>query len=544
VVKIAFLYGKRKESSAIYDHIVAFQEYSDNAIVYIDVLSEPVTSNILNQFDVVVVHFTITIFDDDRMPHSLRVLLRTIKAKKIVFIQDDYRSINCVVERLAYIKADVLFTEVNKKLEIEKVYPTSKLPNLIKKTMLAGYIPKNLLQHNRPSYEERPMDVIYRARKLPEWLGAFSREKFILGEKFSQDALKYNLQINISSRIEDRLFGSEWTNSLKQSKAALGCEGGASVFDFEGSLEESVSNYKTKHQNATFETIQKMFFKDLEDKIEYKMLTPRCFEYAAMGILMILYEGEYSGILKPWVHYVPLKKDHSNMDEIVQAIRNPNLWKEITDCAYQEVALNEEYSYKTAIKEFDDIVDRITLNKGIQEKIVSARITSPNFDNIILPQSNLSFYFIKVGRFLGYGIASCCNVFPKQISYFIDKQLVKIQSICFIFSKTIYRFIQFGDWKYVIYLWSKDFHKEYHFITDVINYCSSIKLTIGKMPITQSDTDILIDPDSMQHGANQIEQGNNIATISVANSCGLPKNIRGKRFFCKYGLAKKIMEIR
>ena len=46
----------------------------------------------------------------------------------------------------------------------------------------------------------------------------------------------------------------------------------------------------------------------------YRTISPRHFEAAAFRICQVLFEGEYSGVLQPMVHYVPLKKDFSNFE--------------------------------------------------------------------------------------------------------------------------------------------------------------------------------------------------------------------------------------
>ena len=58
---------------------------------------------------------------------------------------------------------------------------------------------------------------------------------------------------------------------------------------------------------------------------------------------MVLYEGGFSGILWPWRHLVPLKKEFGNMGEVVA--RYATCCSRGSDCAYEEVALNPRFSY-------------------------------------------------------------------------------------------------------------------------------------------------------------------------------------------------------
>jgi hypothetical protein len=75
-------------------------------------------------------------------------------------------------------------------------------------------------------------------------------------------------------------------------------------------------------------------------------ISPRCFEAAAMKTLMVLYPGEYSGRLMPFRHYIPLQKDHSNMQEVVEILHNPARAQSIIEAAYRECALARQNSHQ------------------------------------------------------------------------------------------------------------------------------------------------------------------------------------------------------
>src|SRR5690606_3422536 len=78
----------------------------------------------------------------------------------------------------------------------------------------------------------------------------------------------------------------------------------------------------------------------------------------ALRTAMVLYEGNYSGILKPWRHFIPLQKDFGNFNEVVAALRDDGLLQQIADRTYNEVALNPLYSYGEFVKLFDSVVER------------------------------------------------------------------------------------------------------------------------------------------------------------------------------------------
>jgi hypothetical protein len=228
-------------------------------------------------------------------------------------------------------------------------------------------------------YDDRAVDVAYRGRRLPAWLGSLAREKVLIADRFLADAPAYGLSTDISTSEEDRLYGEAWIDFISSSKATLGVESGASVFDFDGSIERAITGYLSAHPDATFEELHRRFLADVDGRIRLNQISPRCFEAAALGTLMVLYPGEYSGILQPGRHYVPLEKDHSNMAEVASAIRDRSTWERITSQAREEVALNPRYSFQAMVQTVDDGLDlAISARATIQPKAF-VRMASRSF---------------------------------------------------------------------------------------------------------------------------------------------------------------------
>jgi hypothetical protein len=145
----------------------------------------------------------------------------------------------------------------------------------------------------------------------------------------------------------------------------LGVESGASVFDFDGTLQKKVEDHVAAHPAATFEEVHRELLAPYEGLIRQNQISPRCYEAAALRTAMILYEGEYSGVLKPGRHFFPLRKDFSNFAEVLAFLRDPVRMQAMVDCAYEEVALNPEYSYRRFIERFDQAVDDEVRRRGL-----------------------------------------------------------------------------------------------------------------------------------------------------------------------------------
>jgi len=357
-LEVLFLYTHPlPEVGAIIDHVEALTTGSRHRVHRVNMIGELPPRLDLDRFDVIVIHYGIVISMANHLCAESFVRIKAASPVKAVFIQDEYRHVNATVQAIKDLHINVLFTCVPE-AEFEKVYPEEKLPGVRKVNVLTGYVSTGMLKTSRPKpLKDRRIDVGYRARVLPVWLGQLGREKWRIGERFNEDAKAYKLRCDISVREEDRLYGDAWDSFLADCKAVLGVESGASVFDFSGEIQSQVASAEAANPDLTYEELEKRFFPNLEGRIRLNQISPRCFESAARGTLMILYEGEYSGRLQPWQHYVPLKKDHSNMAEVVQTLRDESKAQAIADRAWEEVACATENSYRSFSLMVDDVLE-------------------------------------------------------------------------------------------------------------------------------------------------------------------------------------------
>lgn len=341
-------------AGTIVDHVLAFPRYSRHRIWVLNRLGDLPVGLKLERFDGIIIHYSIVISHDHFLTKRARAAIRHFRGFKAVFVQDDYRWINRTVAAMAYLRVNAIFCLAPQEI-VDAVYSPQILPNVRKTTVLAGYVPEALTRIEPKPYGEREIDVGYRARKLSAWVGSHAQEKWQIADRFLRDAPRYGLICDISCREEDRIYGDRWIEFLRNCRAVLGTESGSSVCDFTGEIQRQVEAHERRDPNVSFETLRDLYFKDVDGKIMMNVVSPRCFEAAALRTLMILYEGKYSGTMVPWRHYVPLRKDHSNMDEVVAVLRDSDRWSEIVERAYREVALNPQYTYRAMVERFDQV---------------------------------------------------------------------------------------------------------------------------------------------------------------------------------------------
>ena len=344
------------DANTILDHINAIEDYSQHDIWTYSFVGELDIRLDLEQFDVVIIHYSTSLLKNYYLGPKSKEKIREYQGLKVVFAQDEYRQIYKMNDELAFLKIDVLFTCFPPH-EFESIYPQSKLPGVAMHNNLTGYIPVRLgEQANQPLIAERKMHVGYRGRKLGYWYGELAFEKWNIVEKWAHHVAESDLSVDLSYHEKDRLYGKKWVDFLSSCKTTLGVESGTSVMDFTGEIEKEVDCYQLNHPEESFYEVQAKFLLSHEGKHALNQISPRCFEAIALKTALVLYEGEYSDILVPGRHYIPLKKDFSNITEVLTLIRDDDFLQQMVDRAFVEIAQNPDYGYPAFVHRVDEII--------------------------------------------------------------------------------------------------------------------------------------------------------------------------------------------
>jgi hypothetical protein len=364
------------------DHVNALMKYSKNDVLVVSKIGNLPDDLDLDLFDAIIIHYSLGLAHETYVSEKAIHRLSQFKGVKGLFIQDEYRFINRTKDTIRRAGISLVFTCVSDE-EIPHVYPPEELPDVHFVNVLTGYVPYFLTIYPTVPLSERKIDIGYRGRDYPAWHGRAGREKIEIGKRVEKDARKFGLKVDIKWREEDRLYGRAWREFIQNSRAVLSVESGCSIFDFDGTLGPKVETYEQLlGKKTSYEKVKARFFEGLEDKIDLSQLSPRVFEAVALRTLLIMYEGQYSGVLKPWRHYLPLKKDHSNMDEIVRILKDDVACGEIIANAYGEIAMSDVYSFRTFVRYFDEILQPHL--KNMSEKETDMRELWKEFGSFII----------------------------------------------------------------------------------------------------------------------------------------------------------------
>src|SRR5215213_2369504 len=347
----------RAEAQNVAEHIHALETRSRHDVRTFNPVDRADAAAVLDldEFDVVVVHYTIVATMDRYLPPVLREKIAAFRGLKVQFIQDEYRWIDAVTARLRKLGIDVLFTCVPKS-ELSKVYG-DRVPGLRTIPTLPGYVSDELAGRQTPPIADRTIDVGYRGRTLPYWLGKLGHEKVEIGDGFAARAADYGLVCDISSAEGDRIYGDAWYRFIGSCKATLGTESGASIGDYDGAVEAAVKDYLVRRPDASFEEVHRALLEPHEGNVVINTVSSRIFEAAALRTAMILFEGDYSGALQPGTHYIPLERDFSNIGDVARRLRDLPFLEALTERTHADLVASGRYSLDRLVAQFDDIVD-------------------------------------------------------------------------------------------------------------------------------------------------------------------------------------------
>jgi hypothetical protein len=350
-------------ANTLLDHIKSFGMYSRHKIKRFNPRwAERSRTLDFNEFDVVVVHWSLSLIHDHYLHTSFRDRLARFGGLKVQFVQDDYRWVDRMTAEQRRVGINVLFTLVSPE-NFDKIW-TPRLPGVRLVSTLPGYVPGELLDRPYKPIAGRELDIVYRGREVPWWLGRLGQDKVLIGHGVKARAGGAGLKVDIAWTEADRIYGDRWNDFLGNSRTTIGCEGGASISDFDGSIEQAVVDYVKSHPGATFEDVHSAILAPYEGNVPLNVMTPRLFEAAALRTALVLFPGQYSGVLEPWRHYIPLEKDFSNFDAVAHLIKDDQYLTELTQRTYDEVAKAPRSSLQGMVAEFDGIIDEEGLRRA------------------------------------------------------------------------------------------------------------------------------------------------------------------------------------
>lgn len=338
------------------DHLYSFKRYSPHRCFYLNLAFRRMPHYLAYiKFDLIIFP---TIFLSTRWDLSLfkwlmdrAQKLKETKAVRVALPQDEYIHTDILCDFINDYEIDYVFS-VSPESEWPKIYHKVNFEKTKFYKILTGYLDDlSVKRINQLSYNSaRPIDIGYRARHVAPWLGRHGLLKVKIGEVFQEGALKKGLMTDISTQQRDVLLGSEWYKFLLRCKYTIGVSGGSSILDQDGTLRVKTEEYLKLHPQASFEEIEQACFPQKDGSLNLSVITPRNLEACVTRTCQILVEGDYNGILEPNKHYIELKRDFSNLDQVLDLVQQDTMREMLITNAYKDIVESGRYTYRGMVQ--------------------------------------------------------------------------------------------------------------------------------------------------------------------------------------------------
>jgi hypothetical protein len=343
-MKIAFFYDSLSSHiGTVWDHCAEFGKADTVDVDFFPVRNQ---SGIFlkaptSGYDWIVCHYSVRL-PIDYFENFLDSLVYS-PLSKALFIQDEYDNVEKTRKWIERIQFKAVFTCVPHN-SIPIIYPSERFPNTNFISVLTGYVPKWAEEkHSWTDHGRRKNDVGYRGRRLPFRYGALGQMKYNVGEYFKDKNVSFN--IDISSQEELRIYGDKWPEFLEDCRCVLGSESGANLFDWDGSLACREAEYLKQYPSASFAEFQRDVIQGSELISVMNQISPRIFEAIGTKTALVLYDGNYSGVIERYKHFFPIAHDYSNWDQVSKFISDRDAVQEMAERTYKDIISSQKFGY-------------------------------------------------------------------------------------------------------------------------------------------------------------------------------------------------------
>lgn len=348
----------RKTRKTSLDHVLCFQEHAPQHRYYYHDIREPVGDALKD------IRFHAVLFETTalgmrwRRPRERFLEVRERlsfmadwDAVKIAFPQDDYDHSELLDDWLADYRFDVVYSVLSQHRAV--LYPRMSAVGTIVPA-LTGYVNDADIRavgaFAKP-FEERRIDIGYRAKFLPAYFGSFGQVKGLLADRMLQAVEGGGLKVDISTNPKDVFVGDGWLRFLGDCRFCLGSEGGSSVLDPRGEIMDRVTEFVAAHPDAPYAEIEAACFPGQDRKTAFSAVSPRLFEAAIARCGQMLVEAPYMGALEPWVHYLPLDEHCDRAPEVLDRMRDHAAMERMIDACYETLIGTTRFRYSTHVHE-------------------------------------------------------------------------------------------------------------------------------------------------------------------------------------------------
>lgn len=365
-LNVLMLYDDRSAHvSTVAEHLEGFRRHSRHhffflpATEFVGLADAKDAALDLSCYDALIIHYSVRVSVRGHLSSGIAAAVAAYRGPKLLFVQDEYDTVETTRRWMERLGIDALFTTVPRE-GLDFVYPRARFARVDFIPTLTGYVPEDpsIDAFARPM-AERELRIAYRGRSLSHHYGALAREKYSIGVDVGRLARERGVAVDIEVDEGRRIYGSDWYRFIGSARATLGTESGSNVFDIDGTL----AKLADEHRDLPYDVFAERYLGEHEGLVRMNQVSPKIFEAIRLRTALVLFEGDYSGVVRAGEHYIPLAKDYSNIDEVFARLEDVAFLEAMTRRAYDDVIATGKYSLRGFVDDVDDYLSRRAMGR-------------------------------------------------------------------------------------------------------------------------------------------------------------------------------------
>ena len=300
--------------------------------------------------------------------------IRSNPALKVALPQDDYDCPYFLDKWLTDWNINIIFTVLYEHKNLfYKNFINSKKGKIY--DSVTSYIDDDLLNSfkGQKPRDHKKIDISYRTHDKGKFLCSIRYQKYNLANIIRHPLMaSVKLNIDISNDYTQMIKGKSWYEFLENSKFCLASPSGSSSIDLTGHNRYLINEACKNNPCINFNEIKSTYLLN-NDHYNFTALSPRNIESVLSNSCQIAINGNYSEILKPDAHYIPLNNDFSNLEEVMDKINNKELADKITINAKECLLYNKKLRSTYLTNRLDSIIEKYISTNNIKLKHISGK---------------------------------------------------------------------------------------------------------------------------------------------------------------------------
>ena len=144
----------------------------------------------------------------------------------------------------------------------------------------------------------------------------------------------------------ERYPREQWCEFLNLCRGIIGAEAGTYYLERDDRTRTAASAYLALNPTATFADVFGRFFSAYRNPVSGKTVSSRHFEAVGTKTCQILLEGAYNDILVGDEHFISLRKDYTNIEDVVARFKDDDYRSAMVNRAYEYVLAHHTYRHR------------------------------------------------------------------------------------------------------------------------------------------------------------------------------------------------------